>query len=167
VRILDATTWNMTIWIKTLRLLFLVVLSIYTGGFTFYSVVVIRILHDRLESSFETGLITQRVTDALNALGGVTLLVGWCVLGLSVGCRARGDRGGRWQCWALAISSICLVVLLVLHRVMDHKLATGTLTGFYPWHRAYLWTSTVQWVANVELLIQSARAITPSRESRQ
>ena len=146
---------SMTTWIKPLRLLFLATLSIYIGGFTFYSVVVIRILHDRLER-FEAGLITQRVTDALNALGGGTLLLGWCVLGLTVVCRARGDRGSRWQFWPLTISSICLVILVVLHRVMDHKLATGTLAGFYPWHRAYLWTSTVQWIANLVLLIQSA-----------
>jgi hypothetical protein len=156
----------MTILIKTLRSLFLVALSIYTGGFTFYSVVVIRILHDRLASAFEAGLITQRVTDALNAFGVVTLLLGWCVLGVTWGRRARGDCGSRWQFRALAISSICLVVLLVLHRVLDHKLATVPLAGFYPWHRAYLWTSTVQWIANVGLLIQSAGAITPSRESR-
>ena len=37
---------SMTTWIKLLRLLFLVALSIYMGGFTFYSVVVIPILHD-------------------------------------------------------------------------------------------------------------------------
>jgi hypothetical protein len=48
------------------RGLFLVALSIYIGGFTFYSAVVIPVLHDRLESSLETGLITQRVTDMRN-----------------------------------------------------------------------------------------------------
>jgi hypothetical protein len=157
----------MTIWIKILRLLFLVALSIHTGGFTFYSVVVIPILHDRLESSFETGLITQRVTNTLNALGGVTLLLGWCACWLAFVRRARGDQGSRWQLCALVISSICLVVLLVVHAVLDHKLETATLAGFYLWHRAYLWTSTVQWIANLGLLIQAAGAFTPSQESRR
>jgi hypothetical protein len=75
---------TMTTAIKILRLMFLVALSIYVGGFTFYSAVVIPILHDRLESSFQAGLVTQQVTDALNGLGGVTLLLGWSTLGLSV-----------------------------------------------------------------------------------
>jgi hypothetical protein len=152
----------MTIWIKGLRLLFLVALSIYIGGFTFYSAVVIPILHDRLASSFEAGLVTQRVTDALNALGGVTLALGWFTFGLTVLC-----RGGvsQWQPSMLLISTICLVALVMLHRVMDQKLATASLTGFYPWHRAYLWTSTTQWFANLGLLIQSAGIFTPSQES--
>ena len=60
---------TMRTWTIILRWLFLVALSIYIGGFTFYSAVVIPILHDRLESSLETGLITQRVTDMLNLLG--------------------------------------------------------------------------------------------------
>jgi hypothetical protein len=143
----------MTTGIKILRLLFLVALSIYIGGFTFYSAVVIPILHDRLKSSFEAGLVTQRVTDALNALGGVTLLLGWCALGLSIVCQGRVSR---WQSCTLLISSACLVVLVVLHRVMDQKLAMASLAGFYPCHRAYLWTSTIQWLANLGLLIQSA-----------
>ena len=72
----------MAIWTGAFRSLFLVALSIYIGGFTFYSAVVIPVLHDRLESSLETGLITQRVTDVLNLLGVVTLSLGWCVYGL-------------------------------------------------------------------------------------
>lgn len=150
----------MTTGIKIMRLLFLVALSIYIGGFTFYSAVVIPILHDRLESSFETGLVTQRVTDALNGLGAASLLLGWCAVGLTIVC---GGRVSRWQFSALSVSSICLVVLVVLHRVMDQKLATASMAGFYPWHRAYLWTSTIQWFANLTLLMQSAGLFTSAQ----
>jgi hypothetical protein len=149
-------------WTRILRWLFLVALSIYIGGFTFYSAVVIPILHDRLESSLETGLITQRVTDMLNLLGSATLSLGWCVYGLSTVYERRSDRGSSWKIWPLVISSICLVVLLMLHRVLDRKLETSTFAGFYPYHRAYLWTSTVQWIANLGLLTQSASDFTPS-----
>jgi hypothetical protein len=152
----------MTIWTGVFRWLFLVALSIYIGGFTFYSAVVIPVLHDRLESSFETGLITQRVTDMLNLLGAVTLSLGWSVDGLSAVREFRSDRGSHWKIWPLVISSICLIVLLVLHRVLDHKLRTNTFAGFYPCHRAYLWTSTVQWFANLALLIQLTGGFTPS-----
>jgi hypothetical protein len=154
----------MTTLIKLVRPLFLVALSIYIGGFTFYTAVVIPILHDRLESSFETGLVTQRVTDALNVLGGVTLVLGWSAFGLMGVCQGRISR---WQSSPLLISSICLVALVVLHRVMDQKLSTASLTGFYPWHRAYLWISTIQWIANLGLLIQSAGPFTPVQESRR
>ena len=152
----------MTIWTGVFRRLFLVALSIYIGGFTFYSAVVIPVLHDRLESSLETGLITQRVTDVLNLLGVATLSAGWCVYGLSAAREFRSDRGSRFKIWPLVISSICLIVLLVLHRVLDRKLETNTFAGFYPYHRAYLWTSTVQWFANLVLLIQSTGEFTPS-----
>ncbi len=152
----------MTIWTGVFRWLFLVALSIYIGGFTFYSAVVIPVLHDRLESSLETGLITQRVTDVLNLLGVVTLSLAWCVYGLSAVRAFRGDRGSGRKTWPLVISSICLVVLLVLHRVLDRKLETNSFNGFYPYHRAYLWTSTVQWFANLALLTQLTSVFTPS-----
>jgi uncharacterized membrane protein len=152
----------MTILTSILRRLFLVALSIYIGGFTFYSAVVIPVLHDRLESTLETGLITQRVTDVLNLLGVVTLSLGWGVYGLSAVREFRSDRASRWKIWPLLISSVCLVVLLVLHRVLDRMLETNTFAGFYPYHRAYLWTSTVQWFANLTMLIQSTGGFTPS-----
>ena len=157
----------MTILIGVFRRLFLVALSIYIGGFTFYSAVVIPVLHDRLESSLETGLITQRVTDMLNLLGVVTLSLGWCVYGLGALWESRSDRGSRFKIWPLVISSICLVVLLLLHRVLDRKLETNMFAGFYPYHRAYLWTSTVQWFADLALLIQLTGGFTPSPEFRQ
>ena len=50
---MNSGTDSPTMMIRTriLRPLFLVALSIYMGGFTFYSVVVIPVLHDRLESA--------------------------------------------------------------------------------------------------------------------
>jgi voltage-gated potassium channel Kch len=155
----------MTIWSRLLRWFFVVALTIYVGGFTFYSVVVIPILHDRLESAFLAGLVTQRVTDALNLLGVATLSLGWCVYCVRAMHRFRSDPPRRWDFWPLLISSIGLVVLLVLHRLLDRKLETGTLAGFYPYHRAYLWVSTVQWFANLGLLTNSSGVFTPSPES--
>jgi hypothetical protein len=159
----------MAIWTGMLRLLFVLALSIYVGGFTFYSVVVIPILHNRLESSFETGLVTQRVTDVLNLLGVVTLSLGWCIYGLSVVCGFRYDRPGLSKIWPLPLllSSVCLVALLILHRVLDRKLETSTIIGFYPYHRAYLWTSTVQWFTNLWLLVGSTGVFTPSPGSHR
>jgi hypothetical protein len=156
----------MTIRTRMLRWFFLVALTIYVGGFTFYSAVVIPILHDRLESALDAGLITQRVTNALNLLGVATLFLGWYVYCVRSRHRLRGDPPSRWDFWQLMISSICLMVLLVLHWLLDRKLETGTLGGFYTYHRAYLWVSTVQWFANLGLLTRSNGFFTPSPESR-
>jgi hypothetical protein len=157
----------MTIRTRMLRLLFLMALTTYVGGFTFYSVVVIPILHDRLGSALLAGLVTQRVTNALNLLGVATLCLGWCVYCVGALHRLRGDALSRWDFLPLVISSICLVILLVLHRLLDRKLETSSLAGFYPYHRAYLWVSTVQWFANMGLLTQSTGVFTPSPKSRQ
>ena len=156
----------MKIWTAAIRLFFLVTLSVYLGGFTFYSAVVIPILHDRLESPLETGLITQRVTNVLNSLGLMTLSSGWCVFGSGYLAANQSDRGGRFKIWLLVISSVCLIALFVLHRVLDHNLEAGTTTGFYLFHRAYLWTSTVQCFANLGLLVQSTGVFTQSPVSR-
>jgi hypothetical protein len=153
---LQADSQAIALWCAAFRLFFLVALAIYIGGFTFYSAVVIPVLHDRLESSLETGMVTQRVTDALNWLGVVTLSSGWCVYGLSVARGFRSGRGGPPRVWTLLLSSACLVVLFVLHQVLDRKIEMDTFTGFYAYHRAYLWISTLQWFANLGLLIQSA-----------
>jgi hypothetical protein len=158
---------SMKNWTNPLRLFFVVALAIYFGGFTFYSAFVIPILHDRLPSSLEAGRVTGRVTTALNAVGAVTLALGWCLLASLVAGRGRGDRAIPRQFWTLSISSICLGVLVALHGVLDRKLGSDALDGFYLWHRAYLWVSTVQWLANLGLLIQSARAVIPSQESRR
>jgi hypothetical protein len=157
------------IWTAAVRLLFVLALAIYLGGFTFYSVVVIPVLHDRLESSFETGLVTQRVTDMLNLLGVVTLSLGWCIYGLNLVCGFRCDRPSQLKIGLLPLllSSVCLVVLLILHRVLDRKLETGTIIGFYTYHRAYLWSSTVQWFANLWLLARSTGVFTPSPRSHR
>ena len=65
----------------------------------------------------------------------------------------------------LAVSTLCLAALVVLHGVMDAKLDSGRLSGFYSWHRAYLWISTVQWLANLVLLLTAGSTLNRSGES--
>jgi hypothetical protein len=157
----------MTIWTILLRCLLLVALTVWVGGFTFYSAVVIPVLHDQLKSPLEAGLITQRVTHALNGIGGASLLLGWCFIAAARrGAIAKG-RADLLRYVPVGTSTACLAVLLVVHWMLDRKLETGWLAGFYPWHRTYLWTSTVQWLANLGLLVQCAGLFTPSRGSHR
>ncbi len=154
-----------TVAIFVVRRLYWVALSIWLGGFTLYSAVVIPILHDHLGVPLEVGLITRRVTNVINAIGGATLLMGWL---LAVDSRGRPkDRipANRLRHGALVLSTLCLAGLVVLHVVLDAKLDTDRLTGFYSWHRAYLWVSTVQWLANLALLLSAGGAPGPSPEA--
>jgi hypothetical protein len=134
------------------RMLALWALAFWLGGFTFYSAVVIPILHDRLGSSLEAGLVTQRVTDALNLLGVATIILGWLVTLVKDPDQGPGATGRRWAPVALTVTTACLAILIALHRVLDLRLDAAEMTGFYPLHRLYLWVSTVQWLANMTLL---------------
>ena len=120
----------MAIWTTSLRLLAFWSLAIWIGGFTFYSAVVIPVLHDQLGSALETGLVTQRVTDLLNLLSLVTIVLGWIRAALE---RPRGDRGRtgwRGAVLLLAIITLCLVALVFLHRRLDGRLLSGRWQGF-------------------------------------
>lgn len=135
-----------------LRFFSVLALAVWVGGFTFYSAVVIPVLHDVL-GSLDTGYVTQRVTDFLNASGVVAVLVWWAALWAE---RSLGSlRVRRLRLGFLAGTTLLLVVLIVLHRVMDARLEAGSLRGFYPLHRAYLVASTAQWFLNLGLLAGS------------
>jgi Domain of unknown function (DUF4149) len=155
-----------TVAIFLVRRFYWVALSIWLGGFTLYSAVVIPILHDHLGAPFEVGLITRRVTHALNAIGGATLLMGWLLVVDPSNRPKDRSPAHRLRFAPLAVSTLCLAALVVLHVVMDAKLDTGRVAGFYSWHRAYLWMSTVQWLANLALLLSAGDALSPFRETR-
>ena len=143
----------MSLRLAALRFLALTLLAIWLGGFTFYSAAVIPVLHDAV-GSVQGGSVTQHVTNRLNAVGGVTLLVWWAL--------AVQDRDGLTPAWKrrrtglLCVTAGLLLALAALHAVMDERLSRVGLRGFYPLHRAYLITSTVQWLVNLGLLATEA-----------
>ena len=140
----------MAVWALALRSLSLLALAVWVGGFTFYSAVVIPVLHESM-GSVEAGLITQRVTDTLNGIGAAAVVL--CCLWAAVERPPYAVRSNRARLGLLAASTALLVVLIALHRVMDRRLETSGLRGFYPLHRAYLLASTAQWAANLGLLL--------------
>lgn len=138
---------------RFLRATYVLSLVIWIGGFTFYSGVVIPILHDEFGDAFLVGTITRRVTDCLNVIGGAAVVSGWCWILADWRTEptvpfllARRPR--------MAAATVFLVALFVLHWRMDRMLDLGTLGEFYSWHRAYLWASVGQWLANLSLLIE-------------
>ncbi|MGP0066784.1 MAG: DUF4149 domain-containing protein [Isosphaeraceae bacterium] len=136
----------------TLRFACSLTLAVWVGGFAFYGGAVIPILHDAMDS-LQAGGITRRVTDVLNAVGVATLAVWSLAAWLE---RSSGPpRVRRARLILLGITLMLLLFLIVLHGIMNERLETGSLRGFYPLHRVYLIASTVQWVANLGLMATS------------
>jgi hypothetical protein len=123
-------------------------LLLWQGGFLFYAAWVVP-AGTRLLGAVGQGAITARVTDALNLIG----LAGVGVFALELGLARDPDprrTARRWWAWGVAMLSQFL--LLYLHLLLDafmdpdrRRVVIGP--AFYPVHAAYLWTSTVQWIA--------------------
>jgi len=136
------------------RFLVLFTFLFWQGGFLFYSAVVVPVGQSVLAPPARQSQITMPVTRYLNLIGGITLLM----LALDV-LRTRDDsrrKTWRWLCWLLMAAG--LAALLWLHprlvEFMDHH----DHPSFYPLHRAYLLTSTVQWLAAMAFLLLTLQA---------
>jgi hypothetical protein len=134
-------------------------LMFWQGGFTFYAGVVVPIGTEVLGSAAEQGRITRLVARSLNVSGAAALAVFAVDLLLTRG--GRGWRWGRWFAWAVMAG--CLAALVLMYPRLDQMFhgAEAYLDdrrAFRPWHRAYLWTSTVQWGAAVLFAVLSLLA---------
>jgi hypothetical protein len=144
------------------RLLFLLLLMFWQGGFTFYAAVVVPIGTDVLGSSLHQGMITRQVTQWLNIAGAVALAAWALDLALEPAANAVRQRL-RWALWLLLV--VLLGALAWLHprmdalldldpdnfRVVDHGV-------FHNLHRWYLWLGTAQWAGSIVLTFSTLRA---------
>ncbi len=138
------------------RFLVVAALMFWLGGFTFYASVVVPIGTQVLGNSpRRQGFITRKVTRELNLAAAVALVV----LAVEV-VAGRDPSRPRW--WARLglwlVLAGCQAALFWLHPHLDSFLVErgGIVTdteAFRPWHRAYLWTHTVQWWAGVFFLV--------------
>lgn len=129
----------------------ILLLAVWWGGFTFYSLVVVPTGHQVLHSKVRQGFITQRVTDKLNLLGAVTLAV---LLGQMLAARRAAVSPMRFRVLAISwgVMAVMLATLCWLHPHLDALLdpASRTVTDddhFYELHRWYLIIAGGQWVA--------------------
>lgn len=129
------------------RLLVIVALMFWQGGFTFYAAVVVPVGQQELGSHLQQGFITRQVTNYLNLSGAVALiLLGWDVAATRDKSTAR--RWARWAAWMGMI--LALLALTCLHQHLDQLLnlelrELANPRAFRTGHRWYLWLSTVQW----------------------
>lgn len=136
------------------RFLVLAVLLFWQGGFLFYSSVVVPVGQDLLRaghSAVSQGFITRQVTIYLNLAGAVAALP--LLVDILAGQeKARWRRLLRLMLWAGLVGTLALLVWM--HPRVDDFLNTEfhvveDMKSFRRWHRAYLWTTTVQWALGV------------------
>jgi hypothetical protein len=129
-------------------------LMLWQGGFLFYAAVVVPTGTNVL-GSFDQGRVTRHVTDAMNVIGAVTVLVLTWDQWTSPG--PRWLRWSRWAIWTALLGG--LVALAVMHPRIEGYVdfgAEGRVTDyptFYLWHRLYLYVATVQWVASLGYVV--------------
>jgi hypothetical protein len=125
------------------RFLVVVALMYWIGGFTFYAAVVVPVGTDVLGSAANQAAVTRQVAHTINLSGAVALcLFVWDI------AATRRVRVARWLAWAGMAA--CLVALMVLYPHLDRMFHgedayLDSRAAFRPWHRAYLWTISVQW----------------------
>jgi hypothetical protein len=130
------------------RLILLIALMFWQGGFMFYGSVVITVGAQVLGSEMEQGFVTQAVTNYLNIAGAVCLTIWGIVL---------WHERTRWLGWTLWLAIVLsLVALVLLHGRMDQRLNFDSHIvagkGFYSHHRLYIALSAAQWLASLALL---------------
>ncbi len=147
-------------WGAARRFVLLQALMLWQGGFLFYVTFVVPTGTAVLGSAAAQGVITRRVTDALNGCGVAGLALLALELALTRDPVAR-RTAARW--WLFAFAAFCQYCLFTFHLLLDAFMdPTGRVVviapPFYPVHRMYLWASTLQWAAGLALAWLTLRA---------
>ena len=147
------------------RMLAIMLLALWWGGFSFYAGRVVFIGHEVLRSKIRQGFITERVTNELNWLAVVSLsLAAWELAAARTSVRWRR---WPWTAWGVAVATT--IVLFILHAKLTSQLdfpARQVVTdNFYDWHRAYLCMASIQWLAGTALLVTLLSDLCPTKSS--
>jgi hypothetical protein len=136
------------------RIAFVFMFAMYWGGLTFYTGIVVRIIHLVLNDPMDGGLITQKVTIVLQLLGFCTVPF---MLFNDVTVLRKSKRLGLAMLSLTLLLAFALVGLLVVHAQLDGVIdAEGfgitDRVAFDAAHRRYNQTTTVQWLVAVAYL---------------
>ena len=136
------------------RFLVIQTLMLWQGGFLFYAAVVVP-TGTHVFGSFGQGIVTRLVTDWLNGIGAVTVVL------LAWDQWANGDSRNlgraRWGLWAVLVGSLAGLALVHL-RIEPYVDSTMEHRDFYAWHRVYLVAAAVQWAAGLAYVAVMLRA---------
>lgn len=144
------------------RLLAVLLLAIWWGGFTFYALAVIPSGHQVLRSRVRQGFITQRVTEKLNWVGVVTLAV---VLAEVIAARPQPNRFrvllGAWLVCVVTQATLFYVHARMSALLDATRLAVTDDARFYFLHQCYLWPATIGWLASGLILAKTVGDVNP------
>ncbi|MFO0935168.1 MAG: hypothetical protein U0798_01470 [Gemmataceae bacterium] len=152
----------MNVLLHLRRYLVLQSLLAWQGGFFFYATFVVPIGTTVLESASLQGAITQQVTNWLNGLGVLSLvLLGWDQL------TCPSLRKSRWSFWI--VMAACHAIQIAVHLWLDTQFDTQSYTvqdrpRFYFWHELYLTVAGIQWFAG--LISAALMLVAWNRESK-
>ena len=140
--------------ISLFRTSLLVVFALYWGGLTFYTGFVVRISHRVLADPMDGGLITQRVTEVLQWLCLIAVLM---MLGNALVVLRKSRRLGGALIGCSGLVAIALVGLFIVHGHMDSVIDSRAVEildrdTFDTGHRRYNQLTTVQWIASLAYL---------------
>jgi hypothetical protein len=122
---------------------------LWLGGFTFYATYVVPI-GENVMDGLSQGYVTQQVTDRLNAIGLVMILL------INLDIWQHRKHIGRWLLWArlagAAVFAVGLVMVVVTHNHMDALLDPVYQTRpdravFKPLHQRYQMVMAFMWLA--------------------
>jgi len=133
------------------RVAVIAIFSLWMGGFTFYAAIVIPTANEVLGSHREVGFITQRVTDWLNVIAIVALLI---LSGNLLILRRKFSILGKSLPITLGVMIVSQCALFFAHPILDRLIQTESQSidlhaQFYGWHRFYLLTAAVQWITSI------------------
>jgi hypothetical protein len=138
------------------RMLVVLALMVWQGGFIFYGAVVVPITRAQVDQPLR-GQITQRVTGWVNFIGTVALLPAFA----DVWAGTDPRKLWRWLTWAgMAAPHLALVLL---HRELSRQMAAtdfgeSEMVGFRQWHWAYMAVAAVQCVVGLVFVVLMVRA---------
>jgi hypothetical protein len=138
------------------RLLVILALMFWQGGFTFYASVVVPIGQKELTDSIQ-GQITRQVTTYINLAGVAALpLLAWDIAAARDASAAR--KAIRWLSWLVMAGTLGYLFWShdYLGDLLDRDHFERSL--FRAHHRIYLWVSTAQWAAGLLFLLSTLRA---------
>ena len=152
---------------KTTHVLSVLAWALWMGGFTFFTSVSLRVAHKLLSESKEFGYVTQVVTDRLNLIGLITLVLLLTQLATHWQVLARRLRSLLSFTWL--ILAITLVYLFNLHNAIDavidfEQRVVTDADAFEPLHVRYKQVAAAQWLAAV---VHLTVMLTTNRTERQ
>lgn len=137
---------------KTIHVVAVLAWALWMGGFTFFTAVSLRVAHRVLDDPGDFGFVTQTVTDRLNIIGLVAVVLLLAQLTSHWRILASRPRFAMTCTWLTL--AITLGLMFLQHNQIDglldfqQRLVTDR-DAFERVHDRYEMTATIQWLAAV------------------